>query len=211
VIRYQLGARAANRRAAAAALISAATTLAPVVLGLELVPRLGWSPTAAFWALAVAVGVLFVVRAGSQYSTARRRLAALRITVDDEVIVTETARDALTIPRAEVERIVEIAGSLGGLRVEARPDRRTGVVLVATVPRGGENFGDVRAGLEAWRPIERRRRLGRGVRILLGAGVVAAVFFLPFLLDDLVGRSKAVAAALVLLAWVITRWVMRGR
>jgi hypothetical protein len=211
VIRYQLGAPAAKRRAAVASGIGAATTLAPVVLALELVPRLGVPPSGIFWALAMAIAALIVARTASQYATAKRRLAALRVTLDDQFIATENARDTLTIARGEVARIVEIAGALGGVRVETRPDRRTGVVLVATVPRGGESFGDVRAALEQWRPIERRPRLGLGVRVLFGAGVVAAIFFLPFLLDDLVGRSKAVAVALVLLAWAITRWVMRGR
>jgi hypothetical protein len=211
VIRYQLGSVEAKRRAAVATAIGASVTLAPVVLGLELVPRLGWSPPGTFWALAAAIGALVVARAASQYATARRRLGALRVTLDDDFISTETARDVLTIPRVEVARIVEIAGSLGGVRVEARPDRTTGVVLVASVPRGGENFGDVRAALERWRPIERRPRLGLGVRVLFGAGIVAAIFFLPFVLDDLVGRSKAVAGVLVLAAWGVTRWVMRGR
>jgi hypothetical protein len=211
VIRYHLGPVEAKRRAAAASLIGASMTLAPVVLGLELVPRLGWSPSGTFWILAAAIGVLVVARGASQYATAKRRLGALRVTLDEDFISTETARDVLTIPRAEVARIVEISGSLGGVRVEARPDRTSGVVLVATVPRGGENFGDVRAGLERWRPIERRPRLGLGIRVLFGVGIVAAIFFLPFVLDDLVGRSKAIAGVLVLVAWVTARWVMRGR
>lgn len=211
MIRYQLGVAAAGRRAAVAAGIGAATTLAPVVLALELAPRLGWSLPVVFWVLAAAIGALIVARTASQYATGKRRLAALRVALDDDAITTESARDVLTIARGEVARIVEIAGTLGGLRVESRPDPRTGVVLVASVPRGGESFGDVRAGLEQWRAIERRPRVSRGVRVLFGVGVIAAIFFLPFVLDELVGRSKALAAALVLLAWAITRWVMRGR
>ncbi len=72
-------------------------------------------------------------------------------------------------------------------------------------------FGEVRAALEQWRPIERRARLGLRVRVLSGAAVVAAVFFLPFVLDDIVSRSKVLPAVLVLLAWAVTRWTMRGR
>ena len=211
MIRYQLGTGAAKRRAAAASAIGAATALAPVVLGLELLPRLGWSPTGMFWAVAAAIGALIAVRTASQYTTARRRLAALEVTLDDEGIATATPSDTLAIARERVARIVEIHGALGGLRVESEPDPRTGVVLVASVPRGGDRFGDVRAALERWRPIDRRPRLGVGVRVLSGAGVVAAVFFLPFLLDDFVGRSKAVAGILVLLAWAVARWTMRGR
>ncbi len=211
VIRYELGAAAARRRATAGSAIGAATALAPVVLALELVPRLGWSPTGMFWAVAAAIGALVVARTASQYSTTRRRLGALRVTLDEDAIVTATPSDTLTIPRARIARIVEIHGALGGLRVESEPDPVRGVVLVASIPRGGDRFGDVRAGLERWRPIERRPRLGVGIRVLSGAGVVAAVFFLPFLLDDFVAQSKVVAAVLVLLAWAVARWTMRGR
>jgi hypothetical protein len=49
------------------------------------------------------------------------------------------------------------------------------------------------------------------MRVLSGVAVVAAVFFLPFVLDDLVTRSKVLPAVLVLLAWAVTRWTMRGR
>jgi hypothetical protein len=211
VIRYRLGATAAKRRAAAASAVGAATALAPVVLGLELLPRLGWSPTGIFWVLTAAVGTLLVVRTAAQYSTTRRRLMALEVTLDDDGIATATSSDTLSIPRARVARIAEVDGMLGGLRVESEPDPRTGVVLVATVPRGGERFGEVRAALEQWRPLDRRARLGPGVRVLSGAAVVAAVFFLPFVMDDLVARSKVLPAVLVLLAWAVTRWTMRGR
>jgi hypothetical protein len=211
VIRYRLGGAAAKRRAVASAVVGAVTALAPVVLGLELLPRLGWSPTAMFWIVAAAVGALIVVRTASQYATTRRRLTALEVTLDDDGISASTPSDMLAVPRSRVARIVEIDGVLGGLRVESEPDPRTGVVVVASVPRGGERFGEVRAALEQWRPLDRRARLGPGMRLLSGAAVVAAVFFLPFVLDDLVARSKLLPAVLVLLAWAVTRWTMRGR
>lgn len=211
MIRYRLGAAAARRRAVAASVVGAVTALAPVVLGLELLPRLGWSPTGLFWVVAAFVGALVVVRTGSQYATTRRRLTALEVTLDDDGIATATPSDVLTVARSRVARIVEVDGVLGGLRVESEPDPRTGVVLVASVPRGGERFGDVRAALEQWRPLERRARLGLRVRVLSGAAVVACVFFLPFVLDDLVARSRVLPAVLVLLAWAVTRWTMRGR
>jgi hypothetical protein len=211
VIRYRLGAAAARRRAVAASVVGAVTALAPVVLGLELLPRLGWSPTGLFWVVAAFVGALIVVRTGSQYATARRRLTALEVTLDDDGIATATPSDTLTVARSRVARIVEVDGVLGGLRVESEPDPRTGVVLVASVPRGGERFGEVRAALEQWRPLERRARLGLRVRVLSGAAVVAGVFFLPFVLDDVVARSRVIPAVLVLLAWAVTRSTMRGR
>jgi hypothetical protein len=209
VIQYALGEPAARRRAAAGAAIGACTALAPLLLALELLPRFGWTPSVTFWAVAVALGALVVVRAVTQYASASRRLAALRVTVDDDAVATETPSDRLSIARARVARILEVDGALGGVRVESVPDEN-GVVVVASVPRGGEGFGDVRAGLEQWRSIERRPRLGRGVRLLFGAGIVAAIFFLPFLLDDF-ARSRPVAALLVLMAWAVTRWTMRGR
>jgi hypothetical protein len=211
VTRYQLGASAATRRAAAGAVIRAATALAPVVLGLELLPRLGWTPTGTFWVVAVAVGALIVVRTLSQFATAKRRLSALVVTLEDDSITTETSSDRLTIGRADVARIIEIDGALGGVRVESGPDPQSGVVLVVTVPRGGERFGDVRAALEQWRAIDRRPRVRARVRLVLAAGVVMAVFFLPFLLDDFVARSRVVAALLVIVAWAVTRWTMRAR
>ncbi len=217
VIRYQLGARAARRRALAAAVVGATVALAPLLLGLELLPRLpqlsrlAWTPGGTFWAIAAALGALVIVRTAFQYQTTRRRLVALEVTLDDDSIATSTPTESLTIPRGRVARIVEIDGELGGVRVESEPDPRSRVVLVASVPRGGEGFGDLRSRLEQWRAIERRPRSGVGVRLLLGAGVVAAVFFLPFLLDDFVARSNVVAAILVVVAWAVTRWTMRGR
>jgi hypothetical protein len=211
VIRYRLGDAAVRRRATVAAAVGATIALAPVLLGLELLPRLGWAPTGTFWAVVTAIGALVLVRTISGYQTARRRLTSLRVALDDDAIVTETPRETLTIPRERVARILEIDGELGGVRVESTPDPGSGIVLVANVPRGGEGFGDLRARLDQWRAIERRPRLGVGVRVLFGAGVVAAVFFLPFLLDDFVARSKVVAAVLVVLIWAVTRWTMRGR
>jgi hypothetical protein len=199
----------ARRRAGISAVIGACTALAPLLLAVELLPRVGWSPSVTFWAVAGAIGVLIVVRTFVSYSTALRRLAALRVTLEDDVLSTESASDKLAIPRARIARMVEIHGALGGVRVESEPDTN-GVVTVVSVPRGGERFGEMRAALERWRTIERRPRLGLGVRVLFGAGVVAAIFFLPFLLDDF-ARTKAVAAILVVLAWGVTRWTMRGR
>jgi hypothetical protein len=139
----------------------------------------------------------------------RRRLRALVVVVDDDGIRVDSARDALGIQRARVARIVEVEGALGGLRVESEPDPRSGVVSVVRVPRGVDAFGEVRASLERWRPLERRGRRGPALRVALGAIVVAAIFFVPFLLDDFVGRSKLVAAGLVFAMWLVMRAVMR--
>jgi hypothetical protein len=49
------------------------------------------------------------------------------------------------------------------------------------------------------------------MRVAVGVAVVAAIFFVPFLLEDFVARSKLVAAALVAGMWLVTRVVLRGR
>jgi len=211
VIVYRLGAVAAKRRAGATAMVRAVTALTPVVLAAELLPRLGWSPAGPLLAVAAALFALVVVRALVQYGTAKRRLGSLRVTLDDDSLATETAADRLTVPRSTVARIVEIDGALGGIRVDSAPDIASGVVLSASVPRGGDGFGEVRARLEQWRTIERRGKAGSGVRLLLGVAVVVAMFFLPFVLDDFVARSRLLAGGTVVVAWAAIRWTMRGR
>ncbi len=211
MICYQLDAVAATRRARAVAAVGVTTALAPLVLAASLLHRFAWTPGAVFWAVGGALGALAVVRAFVQYGTAKRRLRALRVVVDDESIATRTSFDAYAIPRARVARIVEIDGALGGLRVESDPDLGNGVVLVASVPRGGEAFGQVRARLQRWHAIERKRRHGPAMRLLVGVLVVAAIFFLPFVLDDIVARSNLVAATLVGVAWITMRWALRNR
>jgi hypothetical protein len=211
VIVYRLGAVAAKRRAGATAAVRAVTALAPVVLAAELLPRLGWTPAGPLLAVAAALFALVVVRAAVQYATAKRRLGSLRVTLDDDSLATETAADRLTVPRSRVARIVEIDGALGGLRVDSAPDIASGVVLSASVPRGGDGFGEVRARLEQWRRIERRGKARSGVRLLVGVAVVMAMFFLPFVLDDFVARSKLLAGGVVVFAWAAIRWTMRGR
>jgi hypothetical protein len=154
---------------------------------------------------------LVLVRAAAGYGAARRRLAALVVDVADDGLHVETAREAWTIERARVARIVEVDGRLGGLRVESLPDPRSGEVFEAQIPRGGEGYGEVRARLDAWRLVERRGRRGPAVRFAIGALVVAGIFFVPFVLEDFVARSKVLAAALVAGMWLVTRLVLRGR
>ena len=209
--RYRLGDAEATRRARATALARAVSTLAPVVLSIVLLRRLDWAPGALFWAVAAALGVLVVVRAVVGYGRARRKLGALTVTVSDEDVHVETTGDGYSIPRDRVARIVEIDGALGGLRVESEPDPRSGVVFEAQIPRGGAGYAEVRARLEAWRPLERRGRRGPAVRLAVGFLVVAGIFFVPFLLDDFVARSKVVAAALVAGMWLALRLALRRR
>lgn len=208
-MRYRLGDAEATRRARWAAIVRATSALAPVVLAVVLLHRLGWAPTLAFWAVTATLVLLVGTRAGVGYAGARRRLGSLVVTVSDDEIHVENARDGYSIPRARVARIVEIDGSLGGIRVESLPEGRGEVVFEAHVPRGGEGYAEVRGKLESWRTIERRGRRGPAVRLAIGAAVVAAIFFVPFLLEDFVARSKLVAAALVAGTWLVMRFVTR--
>lgn len=211
MIRYCLGDAEATRRARWAAVVRAVSSLAPIALAIILLHRLGWAPTLAFWAVAAVLVALVVTRANLGYASTRRKLRSLVVTLSDEDIHVENARDGYSIARADVARIVEVDGSLGGLRVESVPDARNGVVFEAHVPRGGDGYTDVRATLESWRTIERRGRRGPAMRVAMGAAVVGAIFFVPFLLEDFVARSKLVAAALVAGMWLVMRVVLRGR
>jgi hypothetical protein len=209
VIRYRLGEAAANRRAFAAAAVGAATSLAPALFGVVLLGKVGWRPTAVFWVVAVGLAALVALRLAVGYQAARRRLVAMVVTLGEGEILLETARETTSIDRARVASIVEVEGDLGGLRVESCADPTTGVVSVVHVPRGGESFGEVRAQLEKWQTPARRGRRGLWARLALGVAVVTGIFFAPFLFDDFVGRSKLVAAFLVVGMWLSMRWVLR--
>ena len=195
----------------AAAAVRVVTSLMPVVLAVVLLRRLGWAPTPAFWAVVAALVALVAVRAVVGFGATRRKLSALQVTVDADSIRLDGARDGWSIERGRIARILEIAGSLGGLRIESLPDPRSGVVFVVDVPRGGSGWAEVRSAVEAFGPIERRGRRGPAVRFAMGALVVAGIFFLPFILDDFVSRSKLVAASLVAGAWIAIRLALRNR
>lgn len=211
VIAYRLPASEANRRAVATALVRAASQLMPLVLAVVLLRRLGWAPTGVFWAVVAAIVALVVVRAVAGWTAARRTFAKLVVTVSDEEVRVEGVRDGWTIPRARVARMFEVAGALGGLRVESLPDPRSGIVFVADFPRGGANFPDVRARLETWGAVTRRGRRGPAARVAIGVLVVVAIFFVPFLLEDVVARSRWIAAALVAGMWLVLRASLRVR
>jgi hypothetical protein len=211
VIAYELGEAASKSRARAVAAVWAGASLAPLVLAVELLTRNGWHLPVTFWAVGAALAALVVVRAFVQYGASQRRLRSLRVLVDEDSITTSTRRESHVIRRADVGRIVEIDGPLGGLRVEPRRDPVGGVGPSATVPRGGPGFGELRAALERWRPIDRRGRRGPAMRIGIVVAVVGGVFFLPFFLDDVVLRSHWLAPLSVVMVWAAMRWAMRAR
>jgi uncharacterized membrane protein len=209
VIVYRLGNAPATRRARAEAVVGAVTSLAPLVLAAVVMSKLGWHPAGAFWAVAGALATLVFVRTSVVYHATRRRLLGLTVSVGSDEIWVGERPGVGAISRAAVARVVEVDGALGGLRIDSVPDPRSGIVSVVRVPRGGDAFGTVRSALEGWGPIDRRARRPRAVRFAVGAMVVAAIFFVPFLLDDFVARSKVMAAAVVLGVWLVMRAAVR--
>ncbi|MBV9945507.1 MAG: hypothetical protein JOZ69_01510 [Myxococcales bacterium] len=149
------------------------------------------------------------MRGAVAYGAARRRLGALSFVATEGDIRAESPRESYGIDRGEVARITEIQGPLGGLRIESRPRRggrrsrsstcpagvTTSASCVRTSSDGGRSSGAV-AGT-------------RSFASRLAASVVAAIFFVPFLLEDFVAQSKAAAAALVLGTWLVMRAVLR--
>ncbi len=211
MIRYRLDDAQASRRARVAALVGAAGAIAPILLAVVLLRRLGWAPEPLFWAVVGALVVLVVVRAMVGYSSLGRRLRALVITLDDDAVRADGLRASEAFPRDSLEHVVEVDGALGGLRIGFGRDPDTGEAREIRVPRGGDGYAEVRARLETWRAIERRGRRGPLLRLAVGALVVAGIFFVPFLLDDFVARSRLLAAGLVAFAWIAMRTAMRGR
>ena len=107
----------------------------------------------------------------------------------------------------------EIPGALGGLRVELADgwDGREDSPAYVDVPRGGDGFGELRAGLERWRPIDPPKRIATALRVAIGVAVVLVLFFVPFFLDDVFGRSKPAAVLAVVVLWVVARFVLARR
>jgi hypothetical protein len=136
-------------------------------------------------------------------------LRSLVVTASEDALRVEAPRLRQVMPGASVASITEIDGPLGGLRIVGAPDPTGSTPPAIHVPRGGEAFGDLRAAVERWRPIRRRGRRSPATRWVLGALVVAGIFFVPFLLDDFVARSRLVAGGLVLALWGAMRLVLQ--
>ena len=196
-MRYVLDERAIRGRATWSAAIGSASTLAPALLVVVLVSKLGYTPERYTWGFGALLALLAVVRGFASHAQLARGLGAFEVTLEDDAIAIKTTRRTVRVVRANVERIREVGGPLGGLRVEAR-----GAPSRVDIPRGGERFGELRSLLERWTPIVRPTRRGRTVRVALGAVVVLSIFFVPFVLDDLVGRSRVLSMVVVGAVWL---------
>ncbi len=194
---YRLDSRAVRQRAIAGLAVSIVRSLAPIAIAVVLLRRLGWATPAPFWIVTAMLAALVVVRAAVGFGAERQGLASLEITLSDEAIRVRTWRDAYSIERGQVSRVTEIAGPLGGIVVESKPHERSGVGLVAKVPRGGEGFQAMRLRLERWRAFERRGRRGPAARLAVSGLVVGRLLFVPFLLADFVAHSRLLGTVLI--------------
>ena len=211
---YRLSPDAVLSRARASAALATASSIAPAVFTvlalykMDLVPRLY---------LGIVLGLLTLLAAARiafGYTQLVKHLSAFMVRLTDEpeeVVMISTRRGRFDIPKTSITRVREIDGALGGLRVElARGwDGENDSPELVDVPRGGAGFGELRASFERIKAVERPRKKTRIARIALGVLVVVGIFFLPFFLDDLFGRSKMLAVGLVLVVWVGLRVVVR--
>lgn len=217
-LEYRLGDAAARTRARSTALLAAASALAPLALVVVLLQRLGYASGAVLIALVSAIVVLAAARSALTYRKLSRYLAGLSLVSRDDTLVVDTPDARLTIPRASVKRIIELAGALGGLRLELVDGEGAGeadddekMPSRIDVPRGGERFGELRELLESWCAVERAPRRSRLVWMGVAIVIVGALFFLPFALEDFFAKSRVAAIALVLGTWGAMRFIMRRR
>jgi hypothetical protein len=202
-LRYTLPDEAARARGRATAAFSAVATAMPPILALVLLAQAELAPVRVLVPIAVLVAGLGAARAFAGYRIVTRRLRALEVRVHGDALEVRTVRVALTVRPRDIVRIVEIHGALGGLRLELRDAEDLPARI--DVPRGGTGYGDLRARLATFSPIEHPPPRRRMTRIALGAAVVLAIFFVPFFVDDVVMRSRVAACVVVLALWVAAR------
>ncbi len=208
-VRYELGDAAARVRARWTALLGTAASLGPVALVVVIVQKMGWAAQPWIAAGTALLATLALVRGVASYLRLRRRLRAFRVAVDGDELTVKTASAELRVRREAIERVTELDGALGGMRIALRDDGDDTLPERIDIPRGGAAYVDLRAALGAWRAIERTPRRGTAARVAIGAAVVGAIFFLPFVFEDFVVRSKGVALVLVLAMWLAARMVAR--
>jgi hypothetical protein len=177
-------------------MVGTAQALAPAALVIVLVLKMGYV------APIVAVGggallfVLALVRGVAEYRRLLPRLLRFSAEMSEAGLTLSFTRDEVGLTWSEIDRVTEVPGRLGGLRIFMKDGSRF------DLPQGGASFGALRAEVAARVGVEAASRRGRAARFVLGVVVVLAIFFVPFALDDLVGRSRVAALALVAIAWV---------
>lgn len=202
-LRYSLSEEVSRRRARAMAAWMAVAIAMPPVLVVGMVIEMKLAELRFVVPIALLVVVLAVVRGVIGYRASVRRLRAFVVELEDAAMVVRTLRATTRIARAEVSRILDVTGALGGLRLELRG--REDAVQRFDIPRGGEGYAELRGALAAWMPIEPTRRRGRIARVGFGVAVILAIFFMPFFVVDVVARSRVAACAVILALWIAMR------
>ncbi len=193
---YRLDDLAAKRRARVVAAIGTAQALSPAVLVVVLVHKLGYVTGALATAGSAALVALALVRGVAEYMRVAPRLARFVAEADDTGLRVTFSGGDVDLGWPEIARVTEIPGRLGGLRVETTDRGRF------DLPRGGDAFGELRAAIDARVKVAPAPRRSRRVRVALGVLVVLAIFFVPFALDDVMGRSRVAAIAIVGAVWL---------
>lgn len=203
-MQYRLDDRAARSRARVVAAVGTAQALSPAMLVVVLVHRLGYLTSTLALVGGGALVLLAVARGVAEYARVVRRLVRFAVTADDTGLHVVSGAADLVVAWEEVTAAREIGGALGGVRVETNDEGRI------DVPRGGEGFGELRSEIAAHVPLGRARRRGLVARVVLGAAVILGMFFVPFAVDDLAGRSRVAAVLTVAVVWaILLAW--RGR
>ncbi|MEO6418298.1 MAG: hypothetical protein ABIP39_02760, partial [Polyangiaceae bacterium] len=121
-VRYAFEKDEALSRARWMTAVGAGVALSPVALVILLLTKMGFRFDGATLALVGAITALVVIRSVALPS---RRVAFLRglvVSLEDDALVVEARRvKRLTFPREDVQRIQEMEGALGGLRVHLAP------------------------------------------------------------------------------------------
>ena len=209
---YRLKHDEAVLRARRSALASTFGALAPAGVAVAMVGRLDLTPRT-YTGVAVGLLVLLAVgRCAAAYRQILRHLEAFSVAVlaTDAIAITTRLRSYPLDP-SSIVRVIERGGALGGLQLvlAAGWDGSEDSPESVDIPAGGVAYGELRAAIEAIRPIERPRKRTRVVRVAIAVGVVVGIFFLPFVPLDGFGGSKLVPLALALLAWTLARTILR--
>jgi hypothetical protein len=212
-VRYELPADAIARRALLSSITETISATAPPIFVLVVLARLDIAPLKFF---AIGGGLLLALafaRAWSARQRIARHLERFTVDVGELDVVITTLRGEHKVPRPAVEKVREIPGLLGGLRIElaAGWDGKDDSPEIVDVPRGGKTFAQLRAALEEIRPLESPRRVQRYLRVGLIVFVIGAVFFVPFFIDMLGSQSRLIALAVVLVVFVALRVLFRRR
>lgn len=210
---YRLAAPAIARRALFGTLAETVSATAPPLFVLLVLGRLDVAPPRYLAAGAVLLVVLAIARGWTTQKRLTRHLKHFAVEVGPLDVVIGTLRGEHRVPRPAIERIREIPGVLGGLRLDLAEgwDGKDDSPELVDVPRGGQGFAELRTALEDIRPLEAPKRGRRELRIAVFVLVVASIFFVPFALDMIGGQSRLIALAVVLAVWVGMRLLLRPR